>query len=311
MADAFEGDDGLAPLILTKKKKIPAEGHGGAWKIAYADFVTAMMAFFLLLWLLNATTENQMNGLSEYFAPANIAENAAAVGEAMAGMAVAVEGAMRSASSRPKINVALPSYGKEAEGDFEGDEREDEDLSETEQAAAIQEEQRNERLNEAMEQLRQSVMEQELLREIQTSMMFEITNEGLRIQILDQEDRPLFEENTDELTRYSRQLLAVVGSIMSSLPNEVEITVHTERNGFIRDDDYTNWELSTDRAFVIREWLVNAGLPDSKIVTVRGKGASDLLDPRYPGSIRNRRLAILLTFPDYDSAISAQVPTLE
>lgn len=311
MADAFEGDDGLAPLILTKKKKIAAGAHGGAWKIAYADFVTAMMAFFLLLWLLNATTENQMNGLSEYFAPASVADNAVAVGEAMAGMAVAVEGAMRSASSRPRVTVALPSYGQEASGTNEGTEREDEDKTETQTAAAIQEQQRNEKLNEAMEQLRQSVLEVPELQAIQASMVFEITAEGLRIQILDQEDRPMYQENSAELTRYSRQLLAVVGSIISSLPNEVIITSHTERNGFIKDGFYTNWELSADRAFIIRQWLVDAGLPEEKIIAVRGKGDSDLLDPRFPGSTRNRRLAILLTFPDYDEAISTQVPTLK
>ncbi len=311
MADAFEGDDGLAPLILTKKKKIAAGAHGGAWKIAYADFVTAMMAFFLLLWLLNATTETQMNGLSEYFAPASVADQVSAVGEAMAGMAIAVEGAMRSASSRPKITVALPSYGMEASGDNEGDERDDEDLTETEKTAAIQEKKRIEKLNEAMEQLRQSVIEVPELSAIQSSMVFEITAEGLRIQIQDQEDRPMHEENTAELTRFSRQLLAVIGSIISSLPNEVIITSHTERNGFIRGDDYTNWELSADRAYAIRQWLVDAGLPDSKIIAVRGKGASDLIDPRFPGSVKNRRLSILLTFPDYDEAISTQVPTLK
>ena len=104
MADTLEDK----PTILKKKKKIPAEGHGGAWKIAYADFVTAMMAFFLLLWLLNATTEEQMEGISDFFAPVNVSEEKTGIGEALKGLEVLAEGALRSASARPKITTQIP-----------------------------------------------------------------------------------------------------------------------------------------------------------------------------------------------------------
>ena len=124
MSDAF-GQEEQEPLILVRKVKVEGGHHGGAWKVAYADFVTAMMAFFLLLWLLNATTEEQMNGLSDYFAPTSVAAEDQGLGQALAGLAVAAEGAMRSDSARPAVSVAIPSFGEEEEGDQDGETRDD------------------------------------------------------------------------------------------------------------------------------------------------------------------------------------------
>lgn len=296
MADAFEGDDSLPPLILTKKKKLPAEGHGGAWKIAYADFVTAMMAFFLLLWLLNATTEDQMHGISEYFAPTSVAEDETAVGEALKGLALSVEGAMRSASARPSVSVAVPTYGEEGQGDEDGQERQSQDEVHTKPSKAQADQQEIELLNRAMEQLRQSIEELPDYREIQESLVIEMTPEGLVIQVLDQTKKPMFEPNSPDLTRDSRRLLALVGSIIASLPNDVTVTGHTERNGFEDGSEFTNWELSGLRAVATRQWLINAGLPGERIIEVEGRADTELLDPRNPQSERNRRISILLAF---------------
>lgn len=302
MADAFEGDDGSPPLILTKKKKIPAEGHGGAWKIAYADFVTAMMAFFLLLWLLNATTEEQMYGISQYFAPTSVAEDETAVGEALKGLALAVDGAMRSASARPSVSVAVPTYGEEAKGKEAGVERKSEEEVHTNEAKAQQQQEEIELLNKAKEQLRQSIEELPDYKEIQDSLVIEMTPEGLLIQVLDQQKKPMFEPNSAKLTSDSRRLLALVGSIIATLPNKVSITGHTERNGFSKSHDFTNWELSGMRAIQTRQWLINAGLPAARVVEVEGRADTELLDPRNPESPRNRRISILLEIPKGDSS---------
>lgn len=301
MADAFEGDDGLPPLILTKKKKIPAEGHGGAWKIAYADFVTAMMAFFLLLWLLNATTEDQMHGISEYFAPTSVAEDEMAVGEALKGLALAVEGAMRSASARPSVSVAVPTYGEEARGEEAGAERESQEEVHTQPGKAQAEQEEIELLNKAMEQLRQSIEELPDYRDIQESLVIEMTPEGLLIQVLDQQKKPMFKPDSADLTRDSRRLLALVGSIIARLPNNVTVTGHTEQNDFSKGDDFTNWELSGLRAVATRKWLINAGLPEGRIIEVEGRADTQLLDPRNPESERNRRISILLAFSEDDT----------
>ncbi|RED53398.1 flagellar motor protein MotB [Aestuariispira insulae] len=306
MADAFEGDDALKPLILTKKKKIPAEAHGGAWKIAYADFVTAMMAFFLLLWLLNATTEDQMFGISEFFAPTSVAEDETAVGEALKGLAIAVEGAMRSESSRPSVTVAIPTYGEEGEGEEAGELRKSEQEAHLKEAKASDIEQERQLLDLAMQKLRLSVEKMEEFQDIQSSLLIEMTPEGLLIQILDQQKRPMFEKDTAQLTKFSRRLLALVGSIVATLPNDIAITGHTERSGFKRANDFTNWAISGHRAVAAQQWLIDAGLPKERIIQVEGKADTELLNPREPTSERNRRISILLTLENDDEEGSVQ-----
>lgn len=293
MADALNGDE-LPPLLLVKKKKLPPEAHGGAWKIAYADFVTAMMAFFLLLWLLNATTEEAMTGLSEYFAPTSIAEDDTAMGEALKGLALSLEGAMRSASSRPSVTVALPTFGEEESGEQEGETRKSQDELEANTSQASTESQAQNLLDEAMAQIRQSIEEIPDFQNLQDSLLIDVTPEGLRIQILDQEKKAMFKENTAVLTKKARRLLALVGSLISRLPNEVSITGHTEDNKFQRDANYGNWELSADRAAIARKWLVDAGVSEEQIILVEGKASTDLLEIETPSSERNRRISILL-----------------
>ncbi len=293
MADALEGND--LPLLLVKKKKLPPEAHGGAWKIAYADFVTAMMAFFLLLWLLNATTEDAMTGVAEYFAPTNIAKDDVAIGEAMKGLAASVEGALRSASSRPSVSIAIPTYGREEEGEISGEERiEPEDLEANTSNASAEEKEYN-LLSDVTSQLRQSIEQIPEFKDFQDSLLIDVTPEGLHIQILDQEKKAMFKKNTSILTKKARRLLALIGSLISRLPNNVFITGHTEENDFRRNYNYGNWELSSDRAAIARKWLVDAGVNEKQIILVAGKAATDLLDLKNPKSGRNRRISILLT----------------
>ncbi len=228
MADAFDGGEEPEPLILTKKITLEAGGHGGAWKVAYADFVTAMMAFFLLLWLLNATTEEQVNGLSDYFAPSNIAESEAGLGEALSGLSAAAEKSLRSDSARPSVSVAMPSFGGEAAGEERGEERESETETKVKEAKASEQEAETERLNDAMEKLRQSISETPETADLQENLLIDQTKDGLRIQILDKAGKGMFEQGTADLTRRAIRLLALIGSVTADLPNEIAITGHTD-----------------------------------------------------------------------------------
>lgn len=291
MADTLDDK----PLILTKKKKIPAEGHGGAWKIAYADFVTAMMAFFLLLWLLNATTEEQMEGLSDFFAPANVADSKTGIGEALAGLVVGADGSLRSPSARPKVQTAMPTFGDENEGDAAGEERESQLESNPEIGATKTPEVDDEALEIAMAQIRQAIESQPEIAELRDSLSMESTPEGLIIQILEQKDRPMFEGNSREMTSYARRLLALVGAIIAELPNKISISGHTDGAPYRSiSPNYTKWELTSDRASTALQWLVFAGLPPERFEDVVGRADTELLDTQDPEAPRNRRVSILL-----------------
>lgn len=292
--DGLQGEE-IPPLILKKKIKIPAEAHGGAWKVAYADFVTAMMAFFLLLWLLNATTEDQMTGLSRYFAPPSAGAEDAGIGEILAGMTAAVEGAMRSASSVPTTSIAIPSYGSEEDGLETGEQRDSPQDTEANTGEATVEEQEQELLDDALSKLKQSIRDDPLVRDLQESILFALTEDGLMIQLLDFKRREMFEPGGDQLTRRAQRLLALISSITLELPNQIAITGHTDsapQPGATAV--YTNWELSGDRAARSREWMVANGFPEARIIRVEGKADSALLNIRDPLDERNRRISILL-----------------
>jgi len=291
MADTLEDK----PTILKKKKKIPAEAHGGAWKIAYADFVTAMMAFFLLLWLLNATTEEQMEGLSDFFAPVNVSEEKTGIGEALKGLEVLAEGALRSASARPKITTQIPTFGDEEQGEEAGQERQSPIESNPRSGRTKTPEQIDEALEVAMAQIQQSIQESPELSQVQDSLLMEPTRDGLRIQILDQKEQAMFEGNSTRLTGYAKRLLALVGSIIAELPNDIAISGHTDGAPYSSiNPAYTKWELTAAKATAAQRWLVEAGLPLERFARVEGKSDTELISPREPEASRNRRISILL-----------------
>ncbi len=294
MSEGLQGE-AIEPLILKKKIKIPAGAHGGAWKVAYADFVTAMMAFFLLLWLLNATTEEQMTGLSDYFAPPSAAEDSQGIGQALSGAVASLEGAMRSASSPPVTSVAIPSYGSEESGKETGEEREDPAEANVNVGDATAEQQEQEMLDDALAKLKQSIEDDPTVRDLQDSIIYEVTDEGLMIQLLDYQRREMFEPGTDQMTRRAVRLLALISGIIVQLPNDVAITGHTDSAAQPgATAEYGNWELSGDRAAASRKWMERNGFPTGRLIRVEGKADSDLLDPRDPENERNRRISILL-----------------
>jgi chemotaxis protein MotB len=287
--------EALEPLILKKKLKGADGGHGGAWKVAYADFVTAMMAFFLLLWLLNATTSDQKAGLSEYFQPQTVTSgDESGSGGLLGGMAVGAIGNLRSAGSPPTVTIPIPSAGgpKDRKGKAEAALTSDEPNPDSLNFEARKREE--EAFERAQADLRLAVEQNQELSEFQDSLLIDQTPEGLRIQLIDQEKATMFKPGSATFTPYFKALLQIVTRIVTRFPNPVSISGHTDSAPLPPDASYTNWELSGNRANSARRTMVDAGLPEKRIANVVGRADTDHLFPKEPNAPSNRRVSILL-----------------
>ncbi|MGG7567575.1 flagellar motor protein MotB [Rhodovulum sp. DZ06] len=274
--------------IIKKKKAGGGDGHhGGAWKVAYADFVTAMMAFFLLMWLLNATSEDQRKGLAEYFDPkVPIARISGGGSGAFGGDSVLSEETLT--QSGRGAEDENPTESEQARGATGVMEDEAAGEAEGEKTDPL------ERVAEVFEGMRgESDVADELLRHIRTR----VTDEGLIIELFDTEERPLFGRGKAEPTPTMTALLTMIGEVAAMLENEVAVEGHTDSAPY-RDAGYGNWELSSDRAHAARRTLVAAGLPETRINRVVGKADSDLATPDNPASPRNRRIAVTILRSD-------------
>jgi len=296
------------PIIIKKIKKGGHGHHGGAWKVAYADFVTAMMAFFLLLWLINTTTPEQKRGIADYFAPASISQTTSGAGGILGGQSFSSDGARNSGSSSVVMTNAQPNPpgqksagGKSKDGPGgEGSTSPDtaEKLTESsptqeqlEDALAAREE---ELFKQAEQSLRQAMQDMPELAELSKNLLIDRTPEGLRIQIVDQEGRPMFPPGQTEPYHRAALLLQQVAKIIDKLPNRITVSGHTDSKPFKRADGYTNWNLSSDRANASRRILQEAGLIDDRIYQVSGKAGSEPLFPEDPYIVGNRRISIVL-----------------
>ncbi len=311
-------------IVIIKKVKKGGHGghHGGAWKVAYADFVTAMMAFFLLLWLLNATTEEQRRGIADYFSPASVSVSTSGSDGVLGGMTLTREGAMRSMSSPVGITVSLPAdeesddrghVGAAAQGDDPeaardetgrtGQQEQQAGVPETgRQADEISEQELDKLLAEreqaefeaAAEQLRQAIETVPELQELAKHLIIDQTPEGMRIQIVDQEGRSMFPVGSAAMHDHTRRLIELVAAAVGPLHNKIALKGHTDATPYRSADGYSNWELSTDRANASRRALIAAGLDPSRFESVVGRAAQDPLFPEEPTSPRNRRISIIL-----------------
>lgn len=288
-------EQALEPLVVKKKLKGADGGHGGAWKVAYADFVTAMMAFFLLLWLLNATTADQKAGLSNYFQPKTVTSgDESGSGGMLGGLAVGAIGNLRSAGSPPTVTIPIPSAGgpKEVKGKAEAALTSEEPNPDSANFEARKREE--EAFNRAKADLRLAVEQSDELRDFQDSLLVDETPEGLRIQLVDREKATMFKPGSAELTPYFEALLQIVSRIVARFPNPVSLRGHTDSAPLPPDAPYTNWELSGDRANTARRTMVEAGLPSDRIADVIGRADTEHLFPKEPNAPSNRRVSILL-----------------
>ncbi|HET8725873.1 MAG TPA: flagellar motor protein MotB [Alphaproteobacteria bacterium] len=300
------------PIIIVKRKKKGghAHHHGGAWKVAYADFVTAMMAFFLLLWLLNVTTDEQRTGIADYFDPANIARTNSGSGGVLGGTTVSSPGQLTSPSSPFSLEQALPGRPESVADSTVIDDGSSFELSETvadgEAQAAERRELSDDELDRVLaereqaqfeaveEQLRQAIQSVPELQELAQNLIIDQTPDGLRIQIVDQERFSMFPIGSAEMYDQTRQLMGLVAQVIGKLPQKLSIAGHTDSTPYADGSDYDNWELSADRANASRRALAEAGIPSDRIATVVGKADTDHLFPDDPASPRNRRISITL-----------------
>jgi chemotaxis protein MotB len=293
----------LAPIIIKKVVKGGHGHHGGAWKVAYADFVTAMMAFFLLMWLLNATTEEQKSGISEYFSPSTVSNTTGGAGGLLGGAAVSAPGAMTSRTAQPSVSLELrPTSGaQDGEAEVEGGGAvEDEDPDKTanmseEELAEELAKQEAENFQKAEAEIKQAIQDAPDLKDLQKHLVIDQTPEGLRIQIVDREGKPMFASGSSRMAKPTRQLLAKFTQVVQKLPNKISISGHTDSTPFRGSrKGYGNWELSSNRALASRRVMVESGLKMAKVSHVSGKEATQPMIKDDPKDARNRRIAIIV-----------------
>jgi chemotaxis protein MotB len=279
---------GEAPTIIIKKIKKGGHGghHGGAWKVAYADFVTAMMAFFLLMWLINTTSPEQKRGIADYFAPASVSETTSGSGGILGGAALASSGS-KSSGSKDVIEALAPEAPPNVT-----DTGQSQNQSQN-SSAGTQDKADDAALTSAAQSLKQAMQDMPELTELSKQIIVDQTPEGLRVQLVDQEGRSMFKEGSAEPNDRAKVLLQAVAKVINKLPNRITIAGHTSADaGGVKPT--SDWALSSARADASRQILQDAGVDADRIYQVAGKAASDPLypdDPLLPG---NRRITIVL-----------------
>jgi len=265
-------------IIIKKVKKGGHGHHGGAWKVAYADFVTAMMAFFLLLWLLSATSESQKEGIAEYFTPTIGLKDSMGIGFD-GGEAPVEDGKSKSELMPPGIVTGQVQPGE---------------IPEEPTPAMIESEAEANLFEKAEAEMRQAIESDPNLREFTENIIMEQTPEGLKIELRDDDKHPMFEPGSTKLSAFGEKVLAAMAPVIKKMPNHLSLTGHTDSSPFGKRLDYTNWELSADRANSARRFLLNQSLEDVRFAKVVGRAAHELLLPEDPTSPRNRRIEIVL-----------------
>ncbi len=272
-------DSSKRPIVVKKIKKVSGGHHGGAWKIAYADFVTAMMAFFLLMWLLGSTTQADLQGIAEYFQnPVRVSQ---AGGSGMGDATSVIQGGGKDLTRQAgqvkagQVKARETSFSKEAQ--MEAMRREKEKL-----------EMIKKKIEEMIEQSPQ-------LSQFKKQLLLDITSEGLRIQIVDEQNRPMFDLSSDELKPYTRTILREIGKALNDVENKISVSGHTDAAKFAAGEkSFSNWELSSNRANASRRELVVGGMSSEKIMRVIGLGSTVLFDKENPLSAVNRRISIVV-----------------
>ncbi len=340
-------------------KRVEDDGHdghhGGAWKVAYADFMTAMMAFFLLLWILSSADEQKLRGIAEYFTDATEPGGLGVLDGASLGppgTLSASNGAILARGSEigeqdqsvtakwevrdvtPQVEPNVQNTGAaEGEGEFlasggapqmfeaeasrgetgllagAGMAPEDKDSSDTMFAKATNGDGTGgssdadhtadqARFSQLQADLMQAMQDNPDLRPLKENVVFEETEKGLRIQVIDQEGKPMFKSGSAEMPDATRQLMAELGESLSQLPNQMVITGHTDAVPFTSRANYDNWDLSTDRANAMRRVLVGSGVDRQRLLSVTGKAYTDPLVPENPEDPSNRRITVFLQYAD-------------
>ena len=273
-------DDNLRPIVVKRIKKVAGGHHGGAWKIAYADFVTAMMAFFLLMWLLGSTAKGDLQGIAEYFStPLKVAM---AGGSGAGDSSSVIQGGGRDLTRKE---------GQVKKG-------EDPPVKKSYDLKGIQQELERieaDKLKGLKSRIEAAIEANATLKQFKKQLLMDITTEGLRIQIVDAQNRPMFAIARAELQPYTRDILREIGRVLNDMPNKISLSGHTDATPYSTGDKgYSNWELSADRANASRRELIAGGMEEGKVVRVVGLSSAVLMDQQNPTNPINRRISIIV-----------------
>ena len=287
--------DSAQPIIIKRVKKVEGGHHGGAWKVAYADFVTAMMAFFLVMWLVATLPEEKLSGISDYFKNPSILRGAsqapppAALGAGGGGVNPVTLGPT---NISPTMDGEGPRIGEDGKP-----------VDEEEAKRMVAEQDRRE-LQALKEELEAAIESSQALEPFKDQLLLDITPEGLRIQIVDEQNRPMFDVGSAELKPYTRDILRELSPYLDNTDRRISLSGHTDTTPFsgagVRG--YSNWELSADRANAARRELVASGLPEDTVSRVVGLSSSVLFDRDNPTNPINRRISIIVMTREAEEA---------
>ena len=281
------------PIIVKRIKKVAGGHHGGAWKIAYADFVTAMMAFFLLMWLLGSVDGGTLQGISEYFkTPMKVALQG---GSKSGDSKVVIQGGGLDLSSRE--GQTQRSDEVPGENDAQVEQKKFESLTESQKKAAIKLQQAEEanKLKAMREKLINQIDNSPRLKKYQNQLKIDVTDEGLRVLITDEANRPMFANASAEMQPFAQEIIKAIAPTFNDLPNTISISGHTDGMPYANNNGtYTNWELSADRANAARRVLLAGGLKPTHLLRVTGLADAVLIDPKNSMNPINRRISIIL-----------------
>jgi len=305
----MSSNDNQQPIIVKRIKKGGGASHGGAWKIAYADFVTAMMAFFLLMWLLGSTTKGDLKGISDFF------QNP---------LKLSVQGGPGSGASNSILSGGgrdlTRSIGEVAKGGYKEPRKaseikvvpEDSKLApessrakpESEEARMQQEKIERAVLQEIKAKLEAVIEASPDLRQFKKQLLLDLTSEGLRIQIVDEQNRPMFDSASADMKPYTKVIVRAIGQVLNQVENRISISGHTDAAQFAGGDrGFSNWELSANRSNACRRELVIGGLDERKVMRVVGLASSIPMDRNDPFSAVNRRITLVVMNKRTEEAI--------
>ncbi len=296
-----------AQIIIVKRRKKGGGGHhGGAWKVAYADFVTAMMAFFLVMWLVSSISKEQRAAVFDYFKNPSMQPGKTvrpAPGQMGPGGASTSVINMGGGMDAPRVTIlktpdsnskSTPQpFNLDAEQTRKADAEQARKMD-LEEARKITDEADHKKLESLLQELRQAIDKSQALRPFKDQLLLDITPEGLRIQIVDAQNRPMFDVGSARLKDYTTAILKTLAGYLNTVPNRISISGHTDIRPYPGGVDYTNWELSADRANAARRALRLGGLNEAKIARVVGLSSSVLFDKDDPQNAINRRISIIV-----------------
>jgi chemotaxis protein MotB len=291
-------DKAVQPIIIKRIKKVSGGHHGAAWKIAYADFVTAMMAFFLLMWLLGSTTKGDLKGISDYFSNP---------------IALTLSGGSGAGDATSLVMGGGEDLSRRSANMHKGQDPEEQRRIQREARDAIAKVDRA-AMAALKDKVQQAITNNPKLADYKSQVRLDVTKEGLRIQIVDDQGRPMFDSGSAVVKDYMRGLLREIAAVLNTVDYKVSLSGHTDSRPFGSTEmGYSNWELSADRANASRRELLVGGMQEQKIVRVVGLAASQPMEGMQPDAEVNRRISIvvLTRAAEDDLAAAARAPEPE